>query len=264
MMKRVPNSNHVTEVLCNKFSGYLQVDAKYVSVKGSDKKMAFIWAIDYYTHDIVWNMLVPSENTEAFYTLFKRLKSINYQLKFLICDDHVTAKNVVKLIYPNIQVQLCLTHYKRNVQKLLNVRKDEKDREFFKEIIHLFHSKDEKEFSVKGRKMLTKYFEEKKYQAILRDIDLNTEVLTTYLRFKKCPNTTNLIECFNKHLAGRLKTIDGFKSYETAELWLNAYVMNRRLKEFSCCKGRFKELNGNKSISLTISDDAEEIYFLRD
>lgn len=33
-LKKIPNSNHVTEVVCDKFSGYLQADAKYISVRG--------------------------------------------------------------------------------------------------------------------------------------------------------------------------------------------------------------------------------------
>jgi transposase-like protein len=217
-MKRVPNSNHVTEVLCNKFSGYLLVDAKYVSVRGNDKKLAFIWTLDYYTHDVIWYMLASSENTQAYYAMFTRLKKIGYQLNCLICDDHATAQNVVKLIYPKAKIQLCLTHYKRNIQKMLELRRNDCDRAFFKDILRLFMSKDEKEFNGIGKWMIQTYGIERKYRQILMNIDQNTEVLTTYLKFKNCPSTTNLIECYNKHLSGRLKTIDGFKSYETAEL----------------------------------------------
>lgn len=66
------------------------------------------------------------------------------------------------------------------------------------------------------------------YLKILAEIDRKYERLTTYLRFSKCPSTTNLIEGYNRHLADRIKSISGFKRYDTAALWLNSYVIWRR------------------------------------
>ena len=69
-LKNVSNSNRITEGLCRKFSGYLMLDAKYVAVKGRKRKMAFIWAIDYYKHDILFSLLVPDETYIAYWNCF--------------------------------------------------------------------------------------------------------------------------------------------------------------------------------------------------
>lgn len=257
-MLKVPNSNHVTEVVCDKFSGYLQVDAKYVSVRG--KKMAFIWAIDYYTHDIVWNILVPSENTEAYLSLFKRLRSANYHLKALICDDHPAIIPTALSIFRKAKVQICTTHYKRNIRKKLDLRNNTRDKEFWNSIKLLFAAKNFKHWGYLGRGMIDEYGGETKYIGILGDIQRKSYYLTTYITHTKCPSTTNLIEGYNKHLSTRLRKIDGFKTYPSAELWLNAYVWMRRTTPLQCCKGKFKNLNRHTTLSLTARDDLEKIY----
>lgn len=62
--------------------------------------------------------------------------------------------------------------------------------------------------------------------------------------FKSAPVTTNLIECFNSHLEGRLKSLHHFHSFQHAQLWLNGYVLKRRFSKFVNCKGKFKKFNG--------------------
>jgi len=55
----------------------------------------------------------------------------------------------------------------------------------------------------------------------------------------------------NKQLNGRLKTIQGFESFETAERWLSAWILRKRLTPFTDCRGKFKKLNGTPSIENT-------------
>lgn len=263
-MKRVPNTNHVTEIICKFFSGYLQVDAKYVSVRPHERKMAFIWAIDYYTHDIVWWTLAREENWESYYFLFKGLKGAGYQLRTLTCDDHKAIRQACYSVYGGgSNIQLCLTHYKRNIQKKLDIRHDQRDRLFMDSIKNLFTSPNGRIFHGRGKSMLRSYSDEKRYVSILSEIDLNLELLTTYQRYAKCPGTNNLIEGFNKHLAIRVRGLDGFKSYTSASLWLNSYVSWRRSTPFQNCRGRFKRLNGVTSLSQTAGWDVPEIYMFR-
>lgn len=260
----IPNTNHLTELLCNRFSGYLQVDAKYVSVRGHERKMAFIWLIDYYTHDILLWSLVPTESFEAYYCLFRHLRSIGYQLKTLTCDDHKAIQEACEAVFPNTSIQLCLTHFQRNIQKRLDLRTNLRDRNFFRDIKQLLVSSNTKRFHVTGKQLLTKYIDNRVYLEILVDIDRQTAKLITHLKYLKCPATTNLIEGFNKHLAMRLKGLDGFKSYQGAELWLNGYVFWRRTTPFKSCKGKFKGLNGKISLSLTVKSDIPKVDLLRD
>ncbi len=258
-LKKVPNSNHVTEVVCDKFSGYLQVDAKYISVRG--RQTAFIWAIDYYTHDIVWHMLVPTENSLAYLTLFKRLRSVGYELKGLTCDEHPAILGTVNLVFPNAVVQICIVHYLRNVRYKLNL-KEQDDIFFLKDLKGLLLAESMKEFSIKGRRMMERY-REKHQVGILVDVARKESYLTTHIRRKRCPATSNLIECYNKHLNGRLRKLDGFKSYHNAEIWLNGYVMYKRSNALKSCKGKFKRLNGHSPLSLTAEDNVPGISMLK-
>jgi len=255
-LRKVPNSNHVTEVVCDKFSGYLQVDAKYISVRGV--KMAFIWAIDYYTHDIVWHMLVPSESSLAYLTMFRRLRSAGYELKALTCDEHSAILGTVNRVFPKASVQICTVHYLRNVRYKLNL-KEQEDIFFLKDLKRLLLAESMKEFSIKGREMIERYRTRHSVE-ILADVARKETYLTTHIRRKRCPSTSNLIECYNKHLNARLKKIDGFKTYQSAELWLNGYVWMKRTTKLQCCKHQFKRLNGYLPLSLTARDDLEKIY----
>ncbi|OGC50591.1 hypothetical protein A2716_05310 [candidate division WWE3 bacterium RIFCSPHIGHO2_01_FULL_40_23] len=86
---------------------------------------------------------------------------------------------------------------------------------------------------------------------VLLDIERRKPNLLAYLKVKDTPTTNNLIECFNSHIEGRLKTIKGFESFEHADLWLNGYFLRRRLRKFTDCTGRFKHLNGRCSLEIS-------------
>lgn len=85
--------------------------------------------------------------------------------------------------------------------------------------------------------------------SVLIDIQKRLSFLTGYMKQKRIPRTTDLIESYNSHLQGRLKTIKGFESFHHADLWLNGYFLRRRTKVFTDCEGRFKKLNGTTSLS---------------
>jgi transposase-like protein len=76
-----------------------------------------------------------------------------------------------------------------------------------------------------------------------------------YKNFKNCPSTNNIIEAYNSHLTGRLKTIKGFDSYTSAKRWLNAWMIRRRTKNFTDCQKSFKHLNGKCSLEKTLKKD---------
>ena len=89
---------------------------------------------------------------------------------------------------------------------------------------------------------------------ILADLEKRAPLLFGYMRFARTPTTTNLIECFNSHLEGRLKTIKGFQAFRSADTWLNAYFLKRRLTPFKDCGHPFKRLNGHCSLEKTLSN----------
>ena len=131
-MDALPENTWLTQQYCNRWSGILLVDGKYIKVKGYDKKIPFIYGIDYLTHDIPVGMLVPSENNEAFKRFFGMLKQCNYPLQIVVCDDVISALEPALLYsYPKAKIQLCHNHYIENIRQLLKIRTQPDHRKFF-------------------------------------------------------------------------------------------------------------------------------------
>jgi transposase-like protein len=93
-------------------------------------------------------------------------------------------------------------------------------------------------------------------QNIVTTIKARQEDLFNYFRFKDCPRTTNIIESYNSHFQARLKSIRSFQSFMSVRRWLNAYIIRRRTKKFTDCKGKFKKLNKHAALELTIKKQA--------
>jgi ribosome modulation factor len=82
------------------------------------------------------------------------------------------------------------------------------------------------------------------------------EELFAYLAVPGCPRTTNIIESYNSHLQGRLASVKGFQTFATAQRWLNGWMVRRRTKQLTDCRGTFKHLNGHASLELSIKKQA--------
>jgi len=239
------------------------LDAKYIAVKGHHRKLASIWAVDYLTHDILYRSLVPEENYLAYSLCLKFLRKIGYPVKAVICDEHQAIIQSTCDIFPKAKIQICHTHVLRNIQKLLNVRYEHYDLLFFKDVQKLFKSNTLGEYSTQGRYLIEKHYKNPLHHRILIDIEQKHQYLTTYLEKQGCPRTNNLIEGYNSHLATRLKSMHGFESYESANIWLNAYTLYKRLTPFTDCRGKFRELNGNAPLFFTIEDDGPRRKILK-
>lgn len=229
------------------------VDGKYVSVKLYERKIPVLYGIDYLTHDIPTYKLVPSENYLACLAFFKSLRLLNYPLKALVCDDNSNIYTACLEVYPNAIVQICQNHFKENIRRFLAVRTTPTYKPFMAEIYQLFKKKLSYGVFVDQAKIIyAKYKSDPKCKTVMLDMRDKLPLLLSHLKTKHIPRTTNLIECFNSHLQGRLKTIKGFKSFKHANLWLNAYFIRRRFKKFKDCKGQFKCLNGKRSIDIVV------------
>lgn len=182
-------------------------------------------------------------------SFFKSLRLLNYPLQAVVCDDNQNIYQACQNVYPKTVVQLCHNHYKENIRRVLGVRSDPTYVLFVKEIEMLFlKRRSEAEFNQVAGKILRKYEGDARCFSIMLDIQKRLSLLLAYTASKSIPRTTNLIECFNSHLEGRLKTIKGFESFNHADLWLNAHFIRRRLKPFTDCEKKFKHLNGKTSL----------------
>jgi hypothetical protein len=260
-LEALPHNNEITLSYCNpkRFCGFLVVDGKFVAVKGYDRKIPFIYGIDYLTHDIPICLLAPSENYQAMLQFFTKLKNTGYDLQALICDDNESIRMAAKQVYPGVIVQLCHVHFLENIRRALKVRSEETYRTFFADL-------EEKIFDLPylGQANLERHIRwraPRHYDDPIKIATLNhifdySDLLTGYVKAEQlfhngCPRTTNIIEGCNKQLNGRLKTIQGFQSFRTAERWLSAWILCRRLTPFTDCKKKFRYLNGTYSLEKT-------------
>ncbi len=120
-LQLLPKSNEITKTHCTEWSGVLNVDGKYVTVKGYKQKIPVIYGIDFLKHDISIELLAESESVRAYERFFLLLKKCNYPLKVVICDDVSTLKIALKRVFPKAKIQLCHTHYIENIRQRLHI-----------------------------------------------------------------------------------------------------------------------------------------------
>jgi transposase-like protein len=245
----------ITRKYCSKFCGILLVDGKYLKVKGYERKIPVIYGVDYLTHDIAHFVLGTSENYRLLLKFFTSLRLANYPLQVLVSDDNQNIPQSCLKVYPNAIVQLCQNHYKQNLRASLGLFKDLTYLSFMKNVETLFCRKmGTEEFKIRASKIYESYKYDDLAKSVMLDIAKRSGELTGYTKMPNIPRTTNLIESFNSHLEGRLKTIKGFESFSHADTWLNSYFIQRRLKPFTDCTKQFKSLNGKSSLGITLKD----------
>jgi transposase-like protein len=252
----------ITLDLCDpkRFSGILIIDGKYVAVKDFKDKIPFIYAIDYLTHDIIHGDLFPAEDEMAFSQLFQKLYDFGYDIKIVVADDRAGIKQALNKVFPYAKLQLCHVHFLEKFRTELRVKTEERYRHFFNSLrLHVFtEGTDEEKIDAGLEHVLRNHAgHSPKLQDIIWEVKRRQEVLFNYLKVPGCPNNTNLIELYNSHLNGRLKTIKGFQSFESAKRWLNAWTIRRRTKTFTDCGKKFKRLNKHCSLEFTIKKQAQ-------
>lgn len=258
-MNALPENTHLSLQYGLRWSGRLCIDGKYVKVKGYAKKIPFVYAIDYLTHDIPVGILTFSEDENSFLKLFRLLKTCKYPLQIAICDEAQGLDKALKRYFPNARIQRCQVHYLENLRQRLNVRTDSTYGRFFSQLYGAFNASHH---PMKRSFLLERMFREHRHdhttQQILLEINSRFRELFAFnYRMQKCPNTNNLIESFNSHLQARLKSIKGFEKYTSAQRWLNAWMIRRRTKPFTDCEEPFKHLNGRCSLEIVLKPGME-------
>ena len=260
-LDQLPKNDWLTKELCDlaRCHGILILDGKYVAVKGFDRKIPFLFGIDYLTHDIPHGELFLAEDEAAFSQYFQTLKNLGYNLKIVVADDRQGIKHALNKVFPYARLQLCQNHYMENIRQLLKVRSLTTYQRFFNSLkLHVFIPYLTDEQIIEGLKHVKEKHAGKSFllNNILADIENRKNDLFAYRRFENCPNNTNLIELYNSHLNGRLKTIKGFQNLPSARRWLNAWLIRRRTKALTDCEKKFKHLNRHCSLEFTIKKQA--------
>lgn len=254
-LKQLPNNNALTKLYSNRWSGILNVDGKYITVKGFEKRIPFIWCVDFVQHDFPVSVFARSESTTAFSELFRLLKSCDYPLRIVVSDDVAPLKIALKRYYPDAKLQLCHTHYIENIRQKIHLRTQDTYQHFFNSLIcHVFTDPLTRLEREQGLWHVWQYRtnDNSLLCTIVQEIAKRFDDLFVYTTISNCPKTNNIIECFNSHLKSRLNSIKGFQSFESAERFLNAFLIRRRTKPFTDCEGQFKHYNGKMPLQNSI------------
>lgn len=251
-LRKLPLCIDVTREYCQKFSGVLLVDGKYIAVKRYDRKIPVLYGVDYTTHDIPHYRLAEAESYLVCKRFFESLKLTNYSLQAIVSDDNQNIYTAAQYVFPNVVIQLCHVHFLRNMRMILDCTHIPIHRAFFTGLCELLVAKRSKEDFERGAAKLMYHFShDVSCQGILIELARKQHLLQGYLNHKGTPTTTNLIESLNSHLEARVKPLKGFESFRHADAWLNGYFLKRRTTKFTDCAGKFKRLNGKTPLSQT-------------
>ncbi len=252
------------------YRGVLCMDAKYVKVKGYETKIPFLYVIDYHSHDIIVGFLCLSESNESFSKLFRLLKEIGYPLRYVVMDDVLERARIpLEYEFPRAKIQLCTIHFLRNAREYLKVAHKETKVDynpFLKDLRKFLRERTTMKNKMKSFEYLYQTYGTDLYcEALIQKMIKQKDFLFLYCKsHEDVPHANNLIELFNSHLEGRLKTVKGFNSFESASRFLNGWMIRRRTKKFTSCGKKFAYLNGKTSLEYVLKDDEIFKKILRD
>lgn len=250
-LKKLPQNNQFTFNYCNQFSSTFVFDGKYFNVKGY-RDWVLLWGVDYFRHDIPIVLVAPSESYQAWAKFFFYFRIVNHHPQLLVCDDNTNLKLAALKNFPSVRIQTCTNHFKENVRRNLKVRSDNTYKQFMRRVEQVFKAKlSDEAMNKKLYAMFREYRDDPVTLDTLTTIAKYRSELTGYRGIKGAPMTTNIIEGLNAHLESRLVGIRSFQSPLHAKLWLNGYVLKRRLTTLTDCRGKFKHLNGKNMVQQT-------------
>lgn len=251
-LRKLPDNNQFTFRYCSQFSTTFVFDGKYFPVANQEYDWVLLWGIDYFRHDIPVIFVAPAESYHTWSKFFFYFRIIQHYPQLLVCDDNTNLKMAARQHFPAIRIQTCFNHFKENIRRDLRVRSDDTYKPFMKRIEEVFTEKLNDEAMNRALFAVYRDFQTDPIAlSVLANIERYRGELTGYRGIPGSPVTTNIIEGLNSHLEARLQAIRSFQSVPYAKLWLNGYVLKRRLTAYTDCRGKFRSLNGKSGVQLT-------------
>lgn len=255
-LKKLPNNNQFTFNYCNRFSDVFVFDGKYFNVADSDYDWVLLWGIDYFRHDIPIFTIAPSESYQSWTKYFAYFRIISHHPELVVCDDNQNLKMAARKSFPTVKIQTCFNHFKENIRRELRVRSDHTYKEFMKGIETVFADKyNDLDLNKRLFNLYQNYHTDPVCLSVLTNIEKYKPELLGYRHIPQAPVTTNLIEGMNSHIEARLVSLRSFQSINHAKLWFNGFILKRRFKKYTDCRGKFKYLNGKSGVEMTKKQD---------
>lgn len=253
-LERLPKNNEFTFRYCNRFSQVFIFDGKYFNVASEKYDYCLLWGIDYFRHDIPVFTIAPSENYQSWRRFFSFFRIINSYPRLMVCDDNPNLKMAARSAFPQVRIQTCYNHFKENIRRDLRVRTDPTYKAFMRRIESVIDSSRKLSDDTLNHWLwclYRDYAQDPLCLSILTTIEKYKKELLAYRNIPQAPVTTNLIEGMNAHLESRLHSLRSFQTIEYARLWLNGYILKRRVTQFTDCRGKFKYLNCKTGLEMT-------------
>lgn len=255
-LKKLPNNNQFTHLYCNRFSKIFLFDGKYFNIASEKHDWVLLWGIDYLRHDIPVFTIAPSENYHSWGKFFSYFRILDCHPQLLVCDDNINLKMAARNRFPGCRIQTCYNHFKENIRRDLHVRSEEgkQYKDFMQRMERILSSSDKISDETFNHWLFTlyrDYYQDPLCLSILTNTEKYKQELLAYRGIPQAPLTTNMIEGLNGHLEARLQALRSFQSIAYARLWMNGYVLKRRLTKFTDCRGRFHYLRGKTGVNQT-------------
>lgn len=251
-LQKLPNNNQFTFKYCSQFSTTFVFDGKYFNVASEEKDLVLLWGVDYFRHDIPIFFVAPSESYHSWSKFFFYFRIVNHYPQLIVCDDNANLKMAARKNFPEVRIQTCFNHFKENIRRDLKVKSEVTYKVFMKRVEEVLTEKMNDEAM---RRKLFALYRDYSYDPValstLTNIQRYWTELTGYRGVPGAPVTSNIIEGLNAHLEARLRKLCSFQSIRYAKLWMNGYVLKRRYKIYTDCRGKFRSLNGQSGVQLT-------------
>lgn len=251
-LRKLPDNNQFTFRYCGQFSTTFVFDGKYFPVANQETDWVLLWGVDYFRHDIPVMFVAPAESYHTWSRFFFYFRIITHYPQLIVCDDNTNLKLAARKHFPAVRIQTCFNHFKENIRRDLKVRSDDTYKLFMHRIEDILTEKLNDE--AMNKKLFALYHDwqhDLVAVSVLTNIQRYRSELMGYRGIPGAPVTTNIIEGLNSHLEARLQALRSFQSVAYAKLWLNGYVLKRRLTAYTDCRGKFRFMNGKTGVSLT-------------
>ncbi|MFZ2322850.1 MAG: hypothetical protein WAV89_04035 [Ignavibacteriaceae bacterium] len=250
------------------WQGYLAVDDKYFSVCG--EKKLILTATDSsgdLIHLEIFNQVEQHRVDQFFDFIDKRLK---YPVRAITTDlDEMLEKSISKQYGNKVLHQKCLKHAMDAIDRIIQLKQKRKklqmtsvnDKEEYLKNLDEYQEAQkiydlckkalygrQKEVSINLLNQLFNYKE--KYPALSKFFNRHLDKLLAHQKDQKIKKTNNIAENINRRLMIRLKTIESFKNFNSAENYLNLYKNYLRFKPYTDCKGKNKIKNGKSPLEV--------------
>ena len=143
-------------------------------------------------------------------------------------------------------------YFKENIRRNLKIRSDNTYKLFMKRIESVLRNKiSDQNLNHWLWCLYRDYQQDPVCLSVLTNIEKYKQELTAYRNIHQAPITTNLIEGLNGHFESRFFALRSFQTIKHTKLWINGYVLKRRLTKYTDCRGRFRRLNGKTGVEMT-------------